>query len=98
MALVLLFPFQSESSSQTGSSSSDSDSESTLGSSDEDFEEQLKKVKGVKCEGVRVLEGMGEVKRSSLLPSVGCFSSVILVFHLLQTCTHIPTRTLTCVY
>jgi len=43
MALVLLFPIQSESSSQTGSSSSDSDSESTLGSSDEDFEEQLKK-------------------------------------------------------
>jgi len=35
--------YKSESSSQTGSSSSDSDSESTLGSSDEDFEEQLKK-------------------------------------------------------
>ena len=49
--LVVLLSSQSESSSQTGSSS-DSDSESTLESSDEDFEEQLRKVKVVrKCGG-----------------------------------------------
>lgn len=41
---------------------------------------------------------MGEVKRSSLLPSVGCFSSVILVPLITNMHTRIPTRTLTCVY
>jgi len=44
-----------------------------LGSSDEDFEEQLKKVKGVKCEGVRVLRGYGRGEKIKFIAKCGLF-------------------------